>query len=813
MKTKILLLAILFFSVKGYNQTWQWTHPEPNGIVSNSMDGYEDDNAHDVQTDASGNVYVLGDFQDSLYLNNIYRTKGNGSYLAKYDSLGNLLWYKLIVPTSGTDDFGGPSINATDLTVNANGVYITGKYTSSLYLNDYDCSTNTGTLVVRSYNIGGFNFNSSGTEIGVFLTKFNSNGSVIWNKTGSDPSFCKNNSPVWPNHIPTNPVITSDNAGNIVCCFLCITTKGSVVINNDIINLRPSDIDVVNPTYLVVAKYNSAGTLQWSNNAGGGSNTLDSNGGAYQGYLNDCSSLVSDKSNNIFFSGDATDSTFFGSQLFRTNAPEATFIAKISSAGLWQFAKELSNAPGVGSGQNPETLAIDTSNNVYTLVQSSGNPQEILGTTVSTGGTNTSYYLVKMKNNGSLTWVKSFGSNFGNTRANSIQFYNNSLYICGAYYSYLYNAQQKLVFSPLYVPWVAGGITTNLFYAAKADLNGNFTWFTSFEDGGSSAFGNAIKAFNGNVYIAGNYQYKITSLGTLSGSFTNPNINTSNIFFGKIKDQYIRIGAVTPPTLCPGSNITIPFTSYGLTFSGSNTFTAELSNASGDFTTPTIIGTTTSTGTGSITATIPTTLPYGSGYIVRIRSSDTLKTGYNYFAYADTDYRITLLCPAPSSGFATTNITATSATLHWNVVDCSKGYRVQYKVKGTGAWTTVLVNTNTGSLNITGLTANTTYLWHVATKCKPSAVVFSSYSASKQFTTAASFAINGFTSDDVSATGNVFKIYPNPTKNTSTVEFSENKTGSYVLRISDLVGKILWKKEGFSSSGKNIFQIDVSHFA
>src|SRR5881227_2550203 len=101
MKTKFLLLTILFFSLKGYNQPWQWTKPEPNGVTTTQnsyTDAVEDDNAHDVETDALGNVYVLGDFRDSLYLNNTFKTRGNGSYLAKYDSTGILLWYKLIVP-------------------------------------------------------------------------------------------------------------------------------------------------------------------------------------------------------------------------------------------------------------------------------------------------------------------------------------------------------------------------------------------------------------------------------------------------------------------------------------------------------------------------------------------------------------------------------------------------------------------------------------------------------------------------------------------------------------------------------------------
>src|SRR5258706_11618244 len=134
MRTTILLFALLSFcSSQSFSQTWQWTHPEPNGVeVTYYPDPYtiEDDKVHDVETDAAGNIYVLGNFMDTLYLSNNFITKNNGSYLAKYDSTGKLLWYKLIIPTSANpeDNGGSPYIYATDLTVNANGVYITGKY-------------------------------------------------------------------------------------------------------------------------------------------------------------------------------------------------------------------------------------------------------------------------------------------------------------------------------------------------------------------------------------------------------------------------------------------------------------------------------------------------------------------------------------------------------------------------------------------------------------------------------------------------------------------------------------------------------------
>ena len=67
----------------------------------------------------------------------------------------------------------------------------------------------------------------------------------------------------------------------------------------------------------------------------------------------------------------------------------------------------------------------------------------------------------------------------------------------------------------------------------------------------------------------------------------------------------------------------LEFTSAG-TYTSGNVFTAELSDASGDFTTPTAIGTLTSTTSGSLTipCTVPAGTAVGNGYRVRVTSSN-----------------------------------------------------------------------------------------------------------------------------------------------------------------------------------------------
>lgn len=821
MKTILLFFtALILYDTEGYSQTWEWTHPEPNGVIDSFNTLSDADYAHDVETDAAGNVYVLGNFGDSLYLNNnlVYAGHG-GSYLAKYDSTGKLRWSKLIIQTAPSDEVYFQDIVATDLVVNSTGVYITGKYTPTSYL--LDCSTHILTIgTSRSYSIGSTIINSAAGDVGFFITKFNANGGVVWNKTAIHPIYCKDSTGT-QNYAAislSNPLITSDKDNNIISSFVLNSEDSYFKIAGDSIPLKGSKAP--NPDYLIVTKYNAAGSLQWSTYAGGGFNTGDGPG---NGFVQDANSMVTDKNSNVFFLGIAYDSTYFGSLLYRQTATinngyyNSTFLSKISSTGVWQFARELSNTydtymkDGISHGSNPEKLAIDNNNNLYALVDASTETQVILGDTVSHGIINTSCYLVKMNTSGNLTWVKSFGSTEAHTYTNSIHYNNNNLYMCGAN-SPFYTANQKLVFSGLYVPPVIG-YSNSEFYAAKADLNGNFIWVTTFQDGGYNAYGTAIKALNGNIYIGGEYDYKITSLGNLNGSFTNSNSEEPNLFLGKLKDEYIKVGVVSPTSLIPGCTITIPFTSTGLTFSAGNTFTAELSDVSGDFTTATAIGSTVSTGTGSITATIPASLTYSSGYRVRIHSSDTLKTGYGYYAYADTPYVISLICPIPSDGFTVTNITGAAATLNWTAVPCASGYKVQYRVKGTTSWTTVNINTNTATLNITGLTANTNYQWRVATKCKNNGTnSFSDYSATKQFKTAAALQKNITTTTLAKQNADVITVSPNPAKNTININIAYIKNKINSVQILNATGAVVMEQQ-LQNSGRAGLSVDVSKFA
>lgn len=77
---------------------------------------------------------------------------------------------------------------------------------------------------------------------------------------------------------------------------------------------------------------------------------------------------------------------------------------------------------------------------------------------------------------------------------------------------------------------------------------------------------------------------------------------------------------------CAGESTTINFSAVG-TFIGTNVFTVQLSDATGDFTSPTDIGSIVSSTPGAIVVTFPEITPQGSGYRVRVTSTASPTTG------------------------------------------------------------------------------------------------------------------------------------------------------------------------------------------
>lgn len=107
------------------------------------------------------------------------------------------------------------------------------------------------------------------------------------------------------------------------------------------------------------------------------------------------------------------------------------------------------------------------------------------------------------------------------------------------------------------------------------------------------------------------------------------NINVTGTSSGS---NSISLSALSQSSFCPGQSFSVGFTPTG-TFDAGNTYSVEMSNSSGSFTNPTIIG----TGSSSpVSVTIPAAAVSGSGYRIRVTASSPSTTSSSSSAFSVT---------------------------------------------------------------------------------------------------------------------------------------------------------------------------------
>ncbi len=187
---------------------------------------------------------------------------------------------------------------------------------------------------------------------------------------------------------------------------------------------------------------------------------------------------------------------------------------------------------------------------------------------------------------------------------------------------------------------IATGITSNsITISGITDITGSVT-FRLYGYGATSAAG------TGGFDVASN-----TVNVQLNGTATATGANT------------ITTGAVSSPPFCvTAANTsagTVAYSSTGV-YSGA-TFSAELSDASGSFSTPVVIGTSSVSGTnpsGTISITIPAGTATGNAYAIRVVSNTPSVTGTNSTAFS-------IYNGAQNVTALAASFTSSSATVSW----------------------------------------------------------------------------------------------------------------------------------------------------
>ncbi len=270
------------------------------GIINN-------DYALGITADAHGYIYLTGNYTgDSLTLDNItLQHLGTGdAFIAKFDTAGIAHWVKNI----GSPYVAGSASVSTDPFGN---VFMSGYFLgSTLYLGN----TNTSLTSSYAYN--------------VFVTKYDSSGNMRWtNYAGGN--------------IGNGPGgIAADGAGSIF-------TTGYF---SDTIAFGVDTIAGNGYQNIFLAKYDSAGSLQWARATRGT-------------YVDQANGIAVDKHGSALITGYFQSDTisFDNIELFNPIGSQATFVAQYNTNGqaLWAIAPTgTSNNTGAAIAYNDEGIFI-----------------------------------------------------------------------------------------------------------------------------------------------------------------------------------------------------------------------------------------------------------------------------------------------------------------------------------------------------------------------------------------------------------------------------------------------------------------------
>ncbi len=243
-----------------------------------------------VTTDHSGNVYIDGTFNEQASFDTIIVKGYYGSFVAKYDSSGNLLWANAPTKT--------PNVSAISISADKyENIYVAGNFSDTLVAGKT-------TLIGQYLNV-----------TYAYIIKYDSNGNAIWAQRSSTPSANSND------NARVNDITTDTYNG----VYLIGSLNDTISFGNFTL-ISPASTGASN---MYLAKFDSSGKVLWAKSSLG-----DPNSSQWQGY-----SVVADTLGNIFLTaGDRRigfDSIYFDSVTYQvTNTNDGnSLILEMDTSG------------------------------------------------------------------------------------------------------------------------------------------------------------------------------------------------------------------------------------------------------------------------------------------------------------------------------------------------------------------------------------------------------------------------------------------------------------------------------------------------
>jgi predicted SpoU family rRNA methylase len=549
--------------------------PMPNRLWGTYYGGSDYDAGHDIATDASDNVYIGGLTQSTTDIASTGAydvTYGGGqwdSYLAKFSSSGSRLW--------ATYYGGSLSEVVSGITTDAFGnVYIAG-YTFS-------------TTDIAS--AGAYDVTFDGGPFDAYLAKFSSSGSRVWatyyggiGEDGVDD-------------------LATDATGNVYLVGFTSSTTDIASTGAYDVTYGGGQCDVF------LAKFSSSGSRVWATYFGGSDYDAGQN-------------IATDASGNVFIGGRTTSST----DIISTGAYDVTygggfdvFLAKFSSSGSRLWATYY----GGSDYDEGQDIATDASGNVY-IGGRTTSTTEIASTgayDVTYGGGTYDAFLAKFSSSGSRLWATYYGGSLNEEGFGIATDVTGNVYIAGYTQS-----STDIASTGAYDVTFGGSIDA---FLAKFSSSGSRLWATYYGGSGQDWLISITTDASDNVFIVG-YTTSTTDIASTGAYDVTFGGGAFDVFLAKFEEGSLTQAQIASPTLpynsfCQNESFTLSNTVTG-TFISPNTFTAQLSDANGSFINPTSIGTVSSTTSGSINCRIPNAISAGTGYRIRIISTNPFIMG------------------------------------------------------------------------------------------------------------------------------------------------------------------------------------------
>lgn len=188
------------------------------------------------------------------------------------------------------------------------------------------------------------------------------------------------------------------------------------------------------------------------------------------------------------------------------------------------------------------------------------------------------------------------------------------------------------------VTWNVSGTTAAPISCSNVNIllssDGGFTYPTTLASNVSNSGSATITV---PVVLTSQARVKVEAAGNYFFDISNTNFT---IIGGSAVLSFITTNALSATQYCAGDNLSVSYAGDGPANAG-NIFTAQLSDGAGSFASPISIGTLSSTAlSGTIACTIPAGTPQGSGYRIRVISSNPsivgTDNGSNFSIYVTT---------------------------------------------------------------------------------------------------------------------------------------------------------------------------------